>query len=510
MKKKILLDRFESTTISNFCDDFKKTNYDVRIISYNGATPSLKNYDGELLNDFEITKGFFFKDVNWVLESEDLEFISKFEGLFHDLLSRFALSPAYWASHEMSVHATSLINFWKYKLVSEKIEVCFAFYAPHDPSSFSLYLASKLLKIPYIFIDSPNIAQKILFMSCSYKHRNLLIRNKTHKSPEWAKKILKDYQQTIKNDFMSLPKPVIARKDLIFNKEKINKILYAFKNGVLLKKIVSAFFSHKLPSKLFFKYNRSVWSYDKAVPNVIILLLEKIKILRRISRRRKNYIKICSLPENKLNGKSFIYFPAPASPEGSHIPTALWNRHIKLSILKIISVIPNDWKVVYKANPAQFKKNIQGQFTTFPDWFSSEFYSDLLKTRRVSFASIDTPTKELIENSMGVASINGTVSSEAIALGKHAIIFSPMWYDDFEGVHYCKTQLDLKNAISLMENKVIPVPEFSNLHLSSASIFENRDNNRKYFNSEVCSEITKKFILSYEVFKNLDEKKWSI
>ena len=124
MKKKIILDRFKQSSLKYFYINFKKLDFEVKIITYNEKiTSPLENFSAELLNDFEIARGSFFKDLPWMLEPNDLEFLSQYEGLFCNLLSRYAISPEYWASHEMSVHAIQLFNYWKYKLIDEKIEI---------------------------------------------------------------------------------------------------------------------------------------------------------------------------------------------------------------------------------------------------------------------------------------------------------------------------------------------------------------------------------------------------
>ena len=507
-KKRILLDRFKSESVYPFYNDFKKLDFDIKIITFSeNNCASLENYEGELLSDFEITRGTFFKDVPWILDSKDLEFFSKYEGLFQVLLSRFAISPAYWACHEMSTHFNLLINFWKHKLINNKIEICFAFYAPHDPSSFALYLVSKFLKIPYIFIDMPIAAQKIRFMSCSYKYRNLLIHAKNNQTPDWVKKNLKNYIFKIKNDFKNSLPPFMFYKP---KKIKLsNKIKTAVKDGNFLKKVLDKF-KFQLPSHTYFKYNRSLWYEEKATPGLIHRYIEEIKIFKRISKLQLDYKKICSSFKNEVIDTCYIYFAATLMPEGSSIPVTLWNKDIKISILKILSVLPDDWKIVYKINPLQFDKKYLNQFSTFPDWFNSDFYYDLLKTDRVIFVSADTPTKDLVKNSMGVASLNGTVSIEAVMLEKHAIIFAPMWYDKLDGIHLCETQKKLKEAIDYMKNKDLPKPEILNLYFSDSSTFETKNFILNDFSKEDYKVITQKFISSYETFKKLENKKWSV
>jgi len=512
-KKNILLDRFKNSSVPYFYDFFKRFNFEVKIISFSeNKYPSIKNYDGDLLADSEISRGKYFREVPWVLDSNDMEILSQYQGLLQLVLSRYALSPSYWSSHEMSTHVFMLLNYWKYKLVSKKVEVCFAFYAPHDPASFSLYVMTKILKIPYIFIDMPVVAQKIRFLSCSFKYRNLLINETDNEIPNWAKKILIDYHSKIKNNFSSSVPPSTyenyltskEKKTTIFNRLKIN--IY---RGNVINKIKSKL-KFRLPSKTYFKYNRHEWYSKKSDPNWIFRYLEDIKIFWRISYRSYHYKKICSSFENEVVGSRYIYFPAPLSPEGSNIPVALWNSDIKISILKLLSAIPKDCKIVYKAGPLQFKKSYIRQFSTFPDWFTANFYYDLLKTGRVSFVTVDTSTEDLIKHSMGVASINGSVTSEAISLGKHAIIFSPMWYDALAGVHYCKNQEDLDCAISLMKKNDIPKPDFSNIKMSSSAIFEANEFIANDFSKDLYKIIAEKFLSSYKIFDKLDNKKWSI
>lgn len=509
MKKKIILDRFKQSSLKYFYINFKKLDFEVKIITYNEKiTSPLENFSAELLNDFEIARGSFFKDLPWMLEPNDLEFLSQYEGLFCNLLSRYAISPEYWASHEMSVHAIQLFNYWKYKLIDEKIEICFAFYAPHEPSSFSLYLVSKLLKIPYIFIDDPIIAQKYRYMSCSFKHRNLLIHNKNHHTPNLVKKDIEQYQYKITNDFKSSLPPFMIEKNTSLNRKSLfYKILFSLKNKNLLEKLLKLL----LPSaNIFFKYNRLEWYSNKAIPGRISFFFKKYNILRKISKKGEDYKKICTSFKNELINTNYIYFAAPLSPESSTIPAALSNRHIKIAILKLLDVLPENWKVVYKANPVQFSQNTRYNFSTFPDWFTSDFYYDLLKTGKVSFVDINTSTLELIKNSKGVASICGTVSVEAIALAKRAITFSSMWYDDLSGIHLCKTQKDLKETINAMLSNEHFVPSFLNVHLSSASIFDIGDFIIGDYSENIYCEILNKFISSYEVFNSLDEKKWNI
>ena len=227
----------------------------------------------------------------------------------------------------------------------------------------------------------------------------------------------------------------------------------------------------------------------------------------RISKRKFEYEKICSSFEKEIKDTNYIYFAAPICPEGSSLPTALWNRHIKITILKLLSVMPDDWKIVYKVSQNSFL-NMEEKLLLFLIG-SSNFYYDLLKNRKSHFSSINTNTKDLIQNSIGVSSINGSVSIEAATLGKHAITFSPMWYDNVDGVHFCSTKKELEYVINLMKIKNIPDPNLINIQLSSESIFESNLGSNS-FTKEMCGTISDKYISSYHIFETLGDQKWSI
>jgi len=92
MKKKILLDRFKGKSVFFFYNNFKESNFDIKIITFSeNNCETLKNFDGELLSDFEIARGSFFKDVPWILDNKDLEFFSKYSHNLYDELCDFAL-----------------------------------------------------------------------------------------------------------------------------------------------------------------------------------------------------------------------------------------------------------------------------------------------------------------------------------------------------------------------------------------------------------------------------------
>ena len=66
------------------------------------------------------------------------------------------------------------------------------------------------------------------------------------------------------------------------------------------------------------------------------------------------------------------------------------------------------------------------------------------------------------------------------------------------------------SIINFMKNRDVPKPEILNLFFSDSSTFETKDYVQNDFSKKDYKIIIKKFISSYEVFKKLKDKKWSI
>jgi len=511
----ILLDRFRWETVPFFYRYFSSAKKKVKIISYNGIKPLKIDTDKvTLLEDFEVSKGTFFLQTPWCLNSNDLKFYSKHEGLFINLLSRFTISPSNWSVNEMATHGLNLLNFWKYQLLEKKITVCYGYYTPHDPSSFSLYMVCKYLKIPYIFIDCPQIFSKYRHLSCSLENRNLLIQNKFSKSPIWVKDIIHNYSIKIKKNFKSAQPDFMRFK--ISNKplhERIN--YYRLKTFKIIKKekfrsidiIIRKLFNKIVPQPpIFFKFNRNFWNSKAANIGRFKFLLIKMRIYFRLRNIRNFYIKNCfKLDQHKKI--NYIYFAAHLAPEASLLPMSMWNANQEAALKSIIKVLPKNWNIIYKANPSQF--NFDANHSAYIDWYSKEYYKNLLKTGKIIFAPINFSSVELINKSKGVATICGTTSLEAVFNEKNCIIFSSIWFEKLNGIYLCKSQKDLKLVINKMKNQEKPNPQpLKNLFLEQTTFKVSRYVPISFAKKDLKT-VADKFLSSEKIFKKLGPEKWN-
>lgn len=524
----VILDSFKWSTLRNFLQNFDELNFNIKYVSYHGNTHLNHDdlpYEIEFMGTHEISRGTIFRNTPWVLTNADIASLSQYEGVFINMLSRDAITPAHWSATEMSEHYYFLLNFWYYKIVQLKIDKCIGFFTPHESCSFSLYLLSKYLKLPYIFIDTPIVAGRIRFLSCSYGERNLLIRTTNNSNGEWVRKILRNYGVNLKENFHLTTPPEMkqilssqSNKRFIPSAFRILNFCKSIKKSILdginlfvekpkrLSKIPWFLYNHLFPrGPTIYKITRFKWIDDKAVFARLNWFIFRWRMRLSLWLKRQSYQNLCTeIPENL----SYIYFAAPLQPEASTLPVALWNSHISIFLKRLIDVIPNDWKIVYKVNPAQFSTIPSS--STYIQWQRPDFYSELTDSGRVILAPDNAPTVKLIDGAMGVACINGTVAIEAIHRGKRCITVSPMWYDQLDGIHCCGSRADFVSAIRLMEIGVVANPNIEEASFSDDSVFDAQEYIENEFSNDNVAEIARKIKRSFDKFDQLDGRKWAI
>ena len=505
--KNILLERFTYDAFETFKEQHKNK-INIKTVVYmdghwNNENIKSSNEDIELLNCFSISKGIGIDNSNWSIGDAELSFFSSHEGIFLSILSRYDVYKKAFTTEEMLDHYYRLVNFWINKL--EKINVVFSGDVPHVPSSFSLYLVTKFLKIPFIFIDGALIYNKFVVFVCSFKHRMLLVEQKNITNKAFINAhndFFKEYLSTSKgidNKYIEYAKNRVESLWWRQILEDINSSLPFSVKSILYGKIK---FRNLYTTELGWKINRRRLDDPKSGFIRPLLLIAKIKERIKILSSRIEYRRMCS-NYKKLN--KYLFFASPMEPESSTIPTALNGRHVLIALRKICKALPDGYSLVYKEHPWQFTQQIL--FTT--EWKNKYYYDDIKKIGKIIFVRDDAPVKELIKGSIGIITINGTVALEALMLSKHCITFAPQWYDGFDGVHLVKSDNDVAKALKLMINKISPDPIPSQIKFSKNFLELDGCNIDDYTKSDL-RKISIGIWEAYKDFQDLDVRKWEI
>lgn len=511
----IILDRFPQDSLNIFIKNFKRKNLNPKIITFESQYQKNLFREKEInyYSDFEISNGFYFDNTKWVLNNKKTNILSRHESFFIKTLSRFLIDPRDWTSSEMSDHYYMLSNFWIQKIKKNKIECCFSFHMPHDPSSLSLYIVSKMLKVPYIFIDIVCAAGNLRFVSCSFSERNLLIRYPSEKTPKWVTSFLLKYLYNLQNNF-SAAFPDYMRVCV----ENSKKTGYSIKN---IQQLASRYIlsqNHKVkdlvnkifPKPRYLKIGRKKWYLQTSgIEARLLFLQKKLLAFLYLKFQKLKYDFYCKNKMCKTFRFKYIYFASPLEPEASTIPGAYNNSSIEIAIKRVLEIVSSDCRIVFKPSPFQFSTKI-AFFSVINPWRRSSFYQDLARDARVVLASEKHNTQDLIDNSIGVVCINGTVAIEAAARGKNAITFAPMWYDSLENIHYCKNQKDIKRAYRLMEKKETKKILLKNFKFASGLVFLQKkyiDNN---FTNKNILDVYRCLMNGLAVFRKAGTVKWKI
>ena len=199
--------------------------------------------------------------------------------------------------------------------------------------------------------------------------------------------------------------------------------------------------AQKTPQELFRKITSILSSLKGRIPYGYFMAFKSI-----ISSKSLNFYNVGMPPSKLLNNikyvkrlekfynsiavefdssKKSIFYAMHFEPEASiTVRTKLRNQ---LTIIKMLSQsLPRGWTLYVKEHPDQFKTNRPGFWfflITVHKFRTKEFYKEILKFDNVKILKTRTKSREVIQNSEAVISINGTIALEAISFKKPLILF---------------------------------------------------------------------------------------
>lgn len=159
----------------------------------------------------------------------------------------------------------------------------------------------------------------------------------------------------------------------------------------------------------------------KATNPYNLLFISRLFLKRRRQRNLRNAYS--SSLDTLDHTNDYLYFPLHFEPERTTNPDGE-SYHDQFKVLILLrSFLPENIEIVVKEHPSQFYMADRGSRGRSP-----MFYQLIKNLRGVKFVGFDCDSFELIRNSIGVATITGSVALEASLLGKPAIVFGQAWY----------------------------------------------------------------------------------
>jgi len=199
------------------------------------------------------------------------------------------------------------------------------------------------------------------------------------------------------------------------NRKKINKIR-SFKGLIKLflpTDLITAIFSLR---KILLK-EQIVGHGLLSQPSNILRNLIYIRSLRRFYK---------SITVKFDPSKKYLLYALHVDPEATTMDRALLNN--QLTIIKQISqAMPRGWNLYVKEHPGQFMNHSsQGGWyflCSIHKYRTKNFYKELLKMENVHLLDVSVNSKDIITSAKAIATINGSISIEALHLKKPLLMF---------------------------------------------------------------------------------------
>lgn len=133
----------------------------------------------------------------------------------------------------------------------------------------------------------------------------------------------------------------------------------------------------------------------------------------------------------------------------------------QLLIIEMLDkLLPKNIEILVKEHISQFYN-----FTESASGRSNLFYDRLNKfSNRVKYLDPKIPSFDVIDNSLAIVTVSGTIGFEALARGKPVLVFGRTWYEYAPGAFRIKTAKDLLIAYNsiIANDKITTTDEFDN------------------------------------------------
>lgn len=272
------------------------------------------------------------------------------------------------------------VNFYYTSFKKEEVNIYLTNRAPHVGFDLVAYLVASVMNLKIVILEQSLFANRFFIYSNHHDYGNF----KTSKK-------------------------IIPHSSIIIEKKHEKELFYMKKKKLSFPAKLRKFYVEnkyiRLLSEMFHKSHRAQAIY-------------RFRLKKDFEKNKKALIKPINLDEK------FIYFALHLQPEKT---TSSWGgKYVDqvLAIEHLSEIIPNDVKIYVKENPKQ------GYFMR-----GKYFYERIKRIKNVVLVPPDTSTYDLIENSLFVSTITGTVGWEAISGGKNVLVFGwGVWYKKLPGV----------------------------------------------------------------------------
>ena len=374
------------------------------------------------------------------LDSELFKKISYYKDLFLQMTDRNSFFPI--SATERSRLFNRYLSHFSEMLGVNKIDTVIFFGIPHGPWSIALWGLAKVLNKNVMYTSPVDISTSLstietnITVQRKYTRNNKILGKLANiESTKKIKDILKS--QMIKKSFTAK-----------YTNRKMLKHVSVHKN--YLKRVASLIFKNPFSVYISSEFDLNT-NRRMRISCAIPLLRYYLSLLKSI-----NFYEINST--KKLPTKNSVVLFLHMQPEAAINPLGGHFNDQLLLLEFILAALPKDMNVFVKEHPWQYETIGEDKNER-----SIQFYKNIIKDKRVKLLSRSIPSEEIIRNAGVIISTCGTVSWEAILIGKPCIAFGWSWFTACKSCFVVDSIKKLKSAIKKCR------------FISSEQVFKDRD-----------------------------------
>lgn len=386
------------------------------------------------LNDY-----CFFPEYNHALEDSLLNSLV--------MLDRNDSNSNSFSLKQRLIFCRDIASYWHYVLKKLDINLVIFEEEPHQSSLYILYKIAKFLSVEVRMVIR-TIAELGVIPSTGFENQNpILISNyhknikKYHQTNELnLERKLTSYFSNLSGEYDEVLKAHLwdqleTFEELYVKNEKSKVYRKLFSSGI--KKLLR--FRNNIIS-LSFQSDQKVKgkSLQDSQLNYVKFLLYKLKTINKKKKLLEIYKRLSV--EFQRGDNQYVVCALQYQPEKSTCPLGgVYNDQIVM-IKQIREAIPLNITIYVKEHPSQFIYD----YARYGEFYrSKEYYMEILRIPNTKLVNMDTNIFELIDNSLFVASVTGTICWEAVNRRKPALCFGKSWMQGCEGIFQIDNYDDL-------------------------------------------------------------------
>ena len=169
----------------------------------------------------------------------------------------------------------------------------------------------------------------------------------------------------------------------------------------------------------------------------------KLKTIVKKKRLYTTYKSMAILPENLTS--DYVLCALQYQPEKSTCPLGGKFNDQLLMIKALRESLPSHVKIYVKEHPSQFIYD----YARYGEYFRDRaYYQDILDVDNVFLIDMRTNIFDLIDHSLFIASVTGTICWEAVNRNKSALCFGHSWMTGCEGIYEILSYENLTKAVN--------------------------------------------------------------